>query len=110
MILDILLFLFFGASIYDNIGIIVFPWIVARGGALGICRCLLLTSTRWLGLLLDRLLLCGRRGNRLRRFCQLWLLLRVCFFRGLGVLGFNGGRWGLLGFRSQGCVLDWLRD
>ena len=66
----------------------------------------LLTSTRWLSLLLDRLLLCRRRGNRLlgllrgcicwrlcrsalrvtllnlhrlRGFCLLWLLLRGCF-------------------------------
>ena len=48
ILFNICLFLFFGASIYDNIGIIVFPWIVARGGALGV----LLTSTRWLSLLL----------------------------------------------------------
>ena len=89
----------------------------------------LLTSTRWLSLLLDRLKQCRRRGNRLlgllrgcicwrlcrsalrvtllnlhglRGFCLHRLLLRVCFFRGLGVLGFNGGRWGLLGCNLRG--------
>ena len=41
----------------------------------------LLTSTRWLSLLLDRLLLCRRRGNRLLgllRGCICWRLCRWC--------------------------------
>ena len=47
----------------------------------------------------------GRLGCRRCLFggvlCRLLLLLRGCLLRGLGVLGFNGGRRGLLGFRLR---------
>ena len=44
---NVCLFLFFGTGIYNYIGIVIFPWIIAWGGALGVCRCLLLTSALW---------------------------------------------------------------